>query len=94
MEPAFLSTDLSLIMHYTTLSFKHIIISISLIVSAPQSDVVSDELEDHRALFVIFLIHGVDVSDGFLKGAVGDIEGRITIFVDLPQEHRHVEMQG
>jgi hypothetical protein len=73
-------------MHSTALAFKHITISISLIVSAPQSDVVPDELQDHRALFVIFLIHGVDVSDGFLKGAVGDIEGRITVFVDLPQE--------
>ena len=42
----------------------------SLIISAPQSDIVSDQLKNHRALLVILLVNCVNIGNGLFKSPI------------------------
>lgn len=43
----------------------------SLLLLAPEGDVVTHQLQDHRTFLVILLIHRIDVSNRLLKSTVG-----------------------
>ena len=63
-----------------------------MLLSAPEGDVVSDQLEDHCAFFVVLLVDCVDIGDSFLEGSVCYVQGGFAVSADLPEEDGHVQV--
>jgi hypothetical protein len=43
---------------------------LSLVLSGPEGYIVPHQLQNHRALFVVLLVHCVDIGDRFLECSV------------------------
>jgi len=62
-------------------------LSLALLTITPESNVVSDQLENHRALFVVLFVNCVNVCYGLLESAVGYVQSCVAVLVDLIQEY-------
>jgi len=79
-----------------TLLFSFIlppILSLALLTITPESNVVSDQLENHRALFVVLFVNCVNVCYGLLESTVGYVQSCVAVLIDLIQEYWHIQMK-